>query len=122
MTNVKARPTNKTHVSLLCLALLCVSNLSLLQSLQWGVPNVCTVDSGFPCHRMECSIWHLTSLADTVPGLKFIDVAAKNLAADVLFFPVVWHWIMLEVWCWNLVLALQLVDPMQQWLVHLLFI
>ena len=82
-------------VSLLYLALLCVSILSLLQSLQWGVPKVCTVDSGFPCHKMEYSIWFLTSLADTVPGLKFISVAVKNLAADVLFFQLCGIG-----WCW----------------------
>ena len=99
-------------VSLLYLALLYISNLSLLHSLQWGVPNVWTVASGFPCHRMEYSIWDLTSVADTVPGLKFISAAAKNFAADVLLFPVSWHWMIWEVWFWNLVFAWLLVDPM----------
>ena len=70
------------------------------------------LDNGFPCQRMECLIWHLTSLADTVPGLQFIDVAEKNLATHVLFFPVSWHLIIWVVCCWNLVFAEQLVDPM----------
>ena len=75
-------------VALLNLALLCVSNLSLLHNLQDGVPNVCAVDSGFPCHRMEHFVWFLTGLAVTVPGLQFISFASKNLAAEVLFCPV----------------------------------
>ena len=75
-------------VALSHLALLQISGLSLLQSLQAGVPNVCTVDGGLPCQRMEHLVWFLTGLAVTVPGLQFISVAAMNLATDVLFFPV----------------------------------
>ena len=99
-------------VALLNLALLCVSNLSLLCSLQDGVPNVCTVDNGLPCHMTECLIWFLTRSAETVPGLQFISVAAKSLATDVLFFPVSWHWMIWVVCLWNLGSAAQLVDPM----------
>ena len=46
-------------------------------------------------------------------------MAAKNLATNVLFFPVSWHWMIWVVWFWNLVFAWELVDPMQQWLVLL---
>ena len=99
-------------VALLNLALLYISNLSLLHSLQEGVPNVWTVDSGFPCHRMEYLVWFLTSLADTVPGLQFIRVAAKNFATEVLLCPVSWHRTIWELCCWNLDFAVQLVDPM----------
>ena len=86
VTGLKGTVLSFMSVALLNLALLHISNLCLLHGLQDGVPNVWTVDSGLPCHKMEHFVGFLTSLAVTVPGFQFISVAAKELATDVLFF------------------------------------
>ena len=74
-------------VSLLNLALLYISNLSLLHSLQVGVPSVCTTERGLPCHRMEYLMVDRTILVLSTSGLKLINVAAMNLATDVDLLP-----------------------------------
>ena len=76
------------RVSLLNLALLYISSLSLLHSLQVGVPNVCTTERGLPCHQIEYLRFDLTILALSTSGLKLINVAAMNLATDVDLLPV----------------------------------
>ena len=75
------------RVSLLNLALLYISILSLLHSLQVGVPNVCTAERGLPCHRIEYLRVDLTILALSASGLKLVSVAAMKLAIDVDLLP-----------------------------------